>query len=224
VKKGKQSLFTRYTNVDMRYMIAQVPWREWPSYVWTRLKREFVIVREGVRIYGIRYAYSITYREHMRKIRKRWKRRHFHNRRKKYAPALLERQNNLCNICKLPFDGKFRPTIDHIVPLSHDGEDSLDNLQALCEPCHRVKDSRVVRHNDPFTHVPFYVTPNFDEADQIEALKRQKFRCKMCNRSFSKVHRRAMWHTQEKRMLCVECVERMKVIHSNRRKWVAAKK
>ncbi len=29
--------------------------------------------------------------------------------------------------------------MDHIVPLAEGGEDTLDNLQALCQPCHKEK-------------------------------------------------------------------------------------
>lgn len=34
--------------------------------------------------------------------------------------------------------------IDHVLPLSHGGEDTAQNLQILCVPCHRDKSRREV--------------------------------------------------------------------------------
>ena len=31
---------------------------------------------------------------------------------------------------------------DHVVPRTDDGEDELDNMQTLCQPCHRLKTAR----------------------------------------------------------------------------------
>ena len=35
--------------------------------------------------------------------------------------------------------------IDHVTPVSVGGADTPDNLQVLCDPCHRTKSSREVR-------------------------------------------------------------------------------
>ena len=43
----------------------------------------------------------------------------------------------LCG-CKITYD---EMTLDHIVPLAMGGEDSLENLQATCEPCNSHKNA-----------------------------------------------------------------------------------
>ena len=46
-----------------------------------------------------------------------------------------------CNHCKKPFRFK-ELTVDHILPLVRGGESTIDNLQLLCNPCHREKSAR----------------------------------------------------------------------------------
>ena len=41
-----------------------------------------------------------------------------------------------CAVCRQPTE---EWTFDHVVPLSKGGAHSIDNLQILCEPCHRTK-------------------------------------------------------------------------------------
>lgn len=64
---------------------------------------------------------------------------------------ILSRQNNLCNYCGtiLKFEGK-TPLfdIDHIECISKSFDDTLDNLQALCLICHRIKTSNERLIND----------------------------------------------------------------------------
>ena len=43
----------------------------------------------------------------------------------------------LCG-CKITYD---EMTLDHIIPLAMGGEDSLENLQATCEPCNSHKNA-----------------------------------------------------------------------------------
>lgn len=53
------------------------------------------------------------------------------------------RANGHCELCgmKAPFEVNGTPflEIDHIIPLSQDGRDSIDNVAALCPNCHRKK-------------------------------------------------------------------------------------
>ena len=62
------------------------------------------------------------------------------NKHQNWRKYLLKKQNGVCKICKRPFTDARLPTLDHIVPLSLDGDDSLENCQVLCEYCHRKKD------------------------------------------------------------------------------------
>lgn len=55
---------------------------------------------------------------------------------------VLQRCNHLCEQCLK--DGRDTPAreVDHIVPLHKGGTDALDNLSALCIPCHEAKTAR----------------------------------------------------------------------------------
>jgi 5-methylcytosine-specific restriction endonuclease McrA len=50
---------------------------------------------------------------------------------------IARQQKWCCALCLNLLDASF--DIDHIVALMNNGEDSLDNLQALCANCHRKK-------------------------------------------------------------------------------------
>lgn len=55
---------------------------------------------------------------------------------------LFKRQTGLCPLCKLPFNpGIDLMEIDHIIPKSSGGTDSLSNLQLLHKECHSSKSS-----------------------------------------------------------------------------------
>lgn len=64
--------------------------------------------------------------------------------RRKYSEEerkiIYDRSNGRCALCgqKLLLDNM---TIDHIVPISMGGEDSLDNIQASCFACNQFKDN-----------------------------------------------------------------------------------
>jgi hypothetical protein len=52
---------------------------------------------------------------------------------------ILTIQKNKCNICGKRFITKRLPTMDHIMPLSHGGNLSFGNVQALCQSCNSRK-------------------------------------------------------------------------------------
>ena len=56
---------------------------------------------------------------------------------KRYHTAF---QQGRCAHCGANFDDDLRPTLDHVVPLSHGGLHTLDNTQVICRPCHDIKD------------------------------------------------------------------------------------
>lgn len=53
---------------------------------------------------------------------------------------IRERQNEKCAYCGTRRQLKHM-TVDHIIPLSKGGTDSLDNLQCTCKLCNRLKDN-----------------------------------------------------------------------------------
>lgn len=58
---------------------------------------------------------------------------------------LIERDKKPCVICVETDSLKLQ--LDHIKPVSDGGDDSLENLQVLCEICHRAKTARRVNDN-----------------------------------------------------------------------------
>ena len=54
---------------------------------------------------------------------------------------LYGRQEGICNGCRVLFPFR-NMTVDHIVPVSRGGSDSLDNLQLLCGACNSMKGQR----------------------------------------------------------------------------------
>lgn len=48
-------------------------------------------------------------------------------------------QGGACAGCSRLFDNDFRPSIDHVVPTAHGGDDDFANLQLLCVGCNASK-------------------------------------------------------------------------------------
>ena len=65
---------------------------------------------------------------------------------KEEREAILERFNNVCNICKCKINKGFE--IDHIRPLANGGKEEESNLQPLCKACHRDKCSNEHENGD----------------------------------------------------------------------------
>ena len=71
-----------------------------------------------------------------RKIKKRRK-----NISKVIKDLVLERQGVRCNICNILWNSCFE--LDHIIPRSIGGTDEQDNLQFLCNSCHKYKTYKI---------------------------------------------------------------------------------
>lgn len=52
---------------------------------------------------------------------------------------MLKRDSYLCMVCK--HDGILTKAnqVDHITPKSQGGTDNQDNLQSICDNCHKIK-------------------------------------------------------------------------------------
>lgn len=56
--------------------------------------------------------------------------------------VVMERDHYLCQVCLAVERISAAQAVDHIVPKAMGGTDDLDNLQAICDPCHRLKTAR----------------------------------------------------------------------------------
>ena len=62
-----------------------------------------------------------------------------------HARKRLFSKTPLCEWCSLAGKVELATVRDHIVPLAEGGLDAIDNVQALCEPCHAVKSQQEAR-------------------------------------------------------------------------------
>lgn len=51
---------------------------------------------------------------------------------------IYDKSNGHCQLCgrKIPFDSM---TLDHVIPLSKGGKDTMENIQPTCSVCNRIK-------------------------------------------------------------------------------------
>lgn len=59
------------------------------------------------------------------------------------AQELLTRHGNACAYCEGSVEGKRNRHIDHVIPISRGGSDTLDNIVVACAPCNRNKSDRM---------------------------------------------------------------------------------
>lgn len=60
----------------------------------------------------------------------------------KTRKAILERDRYLCQPCLRNDKPTVANQVDHITPKAKGGTDSADNLEAICDPCHKAKTAR----------------------------------------------------------------------------------
>lgn len=58
---------------------------------------------------------------------------------KKLRKVVIQRDGGLCQPCRREGRVTTFTEVDHIVPKAEGGTDSHDNLQCICDPCHREK-------------------------------------------------------------------------------------
>lgn len=58
---------------------------------------------------------------------------------RKIRARVLSRDSHLCQEHKRQGKLKQANQVDHIVPKAKGGTDDMDNLQSLCEHCHKIK-------------------------------------------------------------------------------------
>lgn len=68
----------------------------------------------------------------------KWRRKHSLSRRWQ-KNHLVQKNGAVCSICSKPFKNAHEMTIDHIVPLSKGGTDTLDNYQLAHLECNQLK-------------------------------------------------------------------------------------
>jgi len=61
---------------------------------------------------------------------------------KRLRAKVIERAMGVCEECMAWSRVTPGTEVDHIKPKAQGGSDSLDNLQLLCESCHRIKTAR----------------------------------------------------------------------------------
>lgn len=63
----------------------------------------------------------------------------------KRREVALQRDHYLCQPCER--QGRVTPAtqVDHIIPKAQDGTDDYDNLESICEPCHKRKTAQEAR-------------------------------------------------------------------------------
>lgn len=60
----------------------------------------------------------------------------------KLRKQILERDCHLCQPCKAKGRATAGGQVDHIIQKAKGGTDHPDNLQTICDPCHRDKTAR----------------------------------------------------------------------------------
>jgi 5-methylcytosine-specific restriction endonuclease McrA len=66
--------------------------------------------------------------------------------------ALKKKWNNTCPMCKLK-EPEITLTRDHIIPLSRDGSNNIENIQPLCTKCNSKKSTSVKKFRFPKSKV-----------------------------------------------------------------------
>ena len=65
---------------------------------------------------------------------------------RKLRDFILRRDCGLCQVCAARGRVTAANQVDHIIPKVKGGSDEPDNLQSICDPCHRDKSARDKGH------------------------------------------------------------------------------
>jgi 5-methylcytosine-specific restriction protein A len=60
----------------------------------------------------------------------------------KLRRIVLQRDKYLCQPCRRNKRLSVAAAVDHVRPKAKGGTDELENLEAICDPCHRAKSAR----------------------------------------------------------------------------------
>ncbi|RKR79976.1 HNH endonuclease [Mucilaginibacter gracilis] len=138
--------------MSLRHFRNKPPWfrrkvdESLPGYI-RRFLSNVVTMYPNARIYGLRYYWDHDYRMYCKwkkckrkelSIRKKREGRYFRKHRWEIKQQLIDRDGQLCNHCREPFEWR-QLTFDHIIRLEDGGTSVLENLQLLCVPCHEAK-------------------------------------------------------------------------------------
>ena len=64
---------------------------------------------------------------------------------------ILRRDDGLCTPCRIKGRDTAATQVDHIIPKSQDGTDDWDNLQSICDACHKDKTAQEATGRKPRT-------------------------------------------------------------------------
>jgi len=150
---------------------------------------------------------------------------------KKLRHAILVRDGHRCCACgQDESDGITKLHIDHIIPVSHDGTNDVDNLQTLCAACNHGKSSTLLNDFSLLAHRQKQVQriirtrynaasdtegwENIDEVTELapilnfrfEIFKKDRFRCCNCNRGIRDGVKLLVDHRKKTlQTLCQDC-------------------
>jgi 5-methylcytosine-specific restriction endonuclease McrA len=87
---------------------------------------------------------------------------------KQHYFTLLQTQNGLCRYCKEKLDSNYE--IDHITPVSKNGDNKLSNLALSCRQCNREKHNKTL-----FEYIEWRLERNmFVAEDDFDNYKKNK--------------------------------------------------
>lgn len=104
------------------------------TYVY-RLVTYHVQMWPRIKVYGLRYLYDRHYRVTVRRKQRGGTQLIKHQKKILYTMC-----SGLCGGCKLWFSMRDL-TLDHLLHYSHPDYKRVKNMQLLCDPCHKLKDS-----------------------------------------------------------------------------------
>jgi hypothetical protein len=117
---------------------------------WKGHVKKEVKPRRGIPIVRYKYPYGVTSLEKKRFRNQRYKARK-RNARGNHTfeewLVLKVKYKNMCLCCKR-FEPNIKLTEDHIVPISLNGTDNIENIQPLCQSCNTRKYTEIINYKN----------------------------------------------------------------------------